>query len=63
MSNEFFQDWLFHYNPYTKEWNAFKREHMNDYFNGSIQALHSKSFKTLTGYVKTCAAANSDLPV
>lgn len=27
-------DYLFHYNSYTGEWNAFKREHYNDYFNG-----------------------------
>jgi hypothetical protein len=27
-------DYLFHYNPYTGKWNAFKREHYNDYFNG-----------------------------
>ena len=43
-------NWLFHYNPYTGLWSAFKREQMNDYFNGKLiptDLLRSKTQKTL----------------
>jgi len=43
-------DWLFHYNPYTKLWSAFRRHQMTDYFNGKLIAkdvLRSKYQKTL----------------
>ena len=42
--------WLFHYNSFTQSWSAFKREQMNDYFNGKLiskDLLRSKSQKTL----------------
>lgn len=29
-------DYLLHFNIYTKKWNAFKREKVVDYFNGSL---------------------------
>lgn len=31
---EQYQQYLFHFNPYTKEWNAFLREDLQKYFNG-----------------------------
>lgn len=34
MKNEYLQGWVFHFNPYTNEWNAFIREHYVSYFNG-----------------------------
>ena len=34
MKNEHLQQWVFHFNPYTKEWNAFLRTHYLSYFNG-----------------------------
>ena len=41
-------DWLFHYNPHTKSWAAFRRENMQDYFNGNFEnVVKSKSQKTL----------------
>lgn len=41
-------DWLFHYNPHTKSWAAFKREHMQKYFNGEHEnVIKSKTQKTL----------------
>lgn len=41
-------DWLFHYNPHTKSWAAFKREYMQDYFNGDHEnVIKSKTQKTL----------------
>jgi len=29
-------DYLFHFNPYNKEWNAFRREDKEKYFNGEL---------------------------
>ena len=41
-------DWLFHYNPFTKLWAAFKREDLIDYFNGEYKnVIRSTSRKTL----------------
>jgi hypothetical protein len=41
-------DWLFHYNPFTKTWNAFKRDDLKKYFNGeSENTLSSKNYNTL----------------
>lgn len=28
-------NWMFHYNPYTKKWNGFRREEYVNYFNGT----------------------------
>jgi len=45
---EALHDWLFHYNPYTKAWAAFKREDSSDYFNGNHEnVIKSKSQTTL----------------
>lgn len=33
---EAFYEWLFHYNPYTQVWSAFRREHKEKYFNGEL---------------------------
>lgn len=35
--------WLFHYNPFTHKWCAFKREDYLDYFNGKKEATVSSS--------------------
>lgn len=41
-------DWLFHYNPYTNSWVAFKKEDYINYFNGNHEnVIKSKSQKTL----------------
>jgi len=41
-------NWLFHYNPYTKSWAAFKRDDLVAYFNGDmLKVIKSKSQKTL----------------
>lgn len=41
-------NWLFHYNPYVQSWNAFRREHATEYFNGDYKnVIKSKSQKTL----------------
>lgn len=52
------QDWLFHYNPYKKEWCAFKRDQLNDYFNGTLKdAIISKNHRIL---VSAITKANGD---
>lgn len=41
-------DWLFHYNPYNKVWNAFRRDESSQYFNGELEnVLSSKNYNTL----------------
>jgi hypothetical protein len=45
-------NWLFHYNPYTESWAAFKRDDLVPYFNGDMtNVLKSKSQKTLEGLI------------
>lgn len=45
--NELF-DWVFHYNPYTQKWNATKREHATELFNGNNgHVISSSSVDTL----------------
>jgi hypothetical protein len=49
-------DYLFHYNKYTKYWNAFKRENKEKYFNGQLkeeEILKSKNIMHLINYIKT----------
>lgn len=49
---EHFQDYLFHYNPYTEMWAAFKREHSNEYFNGQVEnVVFYFSIKDLVRYI------------
>lgn len=46
------QDWLFHYNPYKKEWCAFKRDQLNDYFNGTLKhTIISKNHRILVSSI------------
>lgn len=41
-------DWLFHYNHYTNLWNTFRREDVQDYFNGTLEnVISSKKQSTL----------------
>lgn len=45
-------NWLFHYNPYTKNWAVFKREQSSDYFNGKLtNVLVSKKHSTLVDII------------
>lgn len=54
MENEFFQEWLFQYNPYTKEWSAFRREHNDEYWNNksSPNIVSHKDIATLISTMK-----------
>jgi len=50
--NERFQDYLFHYNPYTELWAAFNREYSNDYFNGQVEnVVFHHNVKDLVRYI------------
>lgn len=45
-------NWLFHYNPYTKNWAVFRREDSSDYFNGKLKnVLVSKKQSTLVDII------------
>lgn len=47
-------DYYFHYNIYTKEWNAFKRDIANQYLNGTltdVQVMKAKNIDDLVKYV------------
>jgi hypothetical protein len=58
---EHFQDYLFHYNPYTEMWAAFKREHSNEYFNGQVEnVVFYFSIKDLVRYIDRLE--NSTIP-
>jgi hypothetical protein len=48
MEKEFMNDWLFHYNPYTKIWSAFHRQDMVKYFNGEKTSTIIQSNKQST---------------
>lgn len=57
MKNEFFQDWLFHYNPYIKKWAAFTRENCTAYFSGDYEnpeILRSSKIDTLLAILTRC---------
>ena len=41
MKNDFLQQYIFHFNAYTGEWNGFLREHYLEYFNGVYDNVHS----------------------
>ena len=41
MKNEFLQQYVFHFNPYTNEWNGFLREHYLEYFNGVYDNVYT----------------------
>lgn len=55
LMNEAFNDYIFHYNPYSRVWSAVKREYSNAYFNGEDipeGGIHrSEDLKILTHYI------------
>lgn len=54
-STNLLYDYLFHFNSYTKEWNAFRREDKEKYFNGELMkhgVLKSPSFNGLLKELK-----------
>jgi len=50
---EHFHDYVFHYNPYTELWSAFKRDQYAKYFNGESEAVTTcRSIKDLVRYIQ-----------
>lgn len=48
--------YLFHYNPHTELWTAFKREELTDYFEGKLKnekLLKARDVNTLVSYLAT----------
>jgi|LakMenE18May11ns_1017448.scaffolds.fasta_scaffold9911690_2 hypothetical protein len=41
MKDEFLQQYVFNFNPYTREWNGFLREHYIEYFNGVYDNVYT----------------------
>lgn len=53
--DEVLNHYIFHFNPYTGFWNAFKREQYLDYFNGKLgegKYLSSKYHEDIVRYIK-----------
>ena len=46
---EHLYDWVFHYNPYTKQWSAIPRDSYKEYWNDTNMkgVIKSSSHKTL----------------
>jgi hypothetical protein len=45
-------DWLFHYNIYTKKWEAFKRDEVAAFGSGKAKLITSSNINTLIEIVK-----------
>ena len=53
--DEILNHYIFDYNPYTRYWNAFKREQYLDYFNGKLEEkeyIRGKSQDDIVRYLK-----------
>lgn len=46
--NSLFYEWLFHYNPHTEVWSAFKRNQKEKYFNGELDKDDMYQSKKIT---------------
>ena len=60
--DEFMQDWVFHYNPYSKQWAAIPRDHYTEYWNNfkHPEVLRSKHMNTLLSLLYK-AKGNKDI--
>jgi hypothetical protein len=48
----YLHDFIFHYNSYTKKWNAAKRDHYNELFSGNEgNVISSSDIKTLLSLI------------
>lgn len=50
VTNEFLNDYLFHYNPYEKMWYGFKREYASTYFNDRESIPKNELFAGLSSW-------------
>jgi hypothetical protein len=48
-NNDYLNDWVFHFNPYTEMWAAIPKDHYQDYWNDYAHAdiLRSTHLNTL----------------
>ena len=49
-------DYIFHYNPYTELWSAFKKEDKENYFNGEAprnEIIKAKKIQDLISWITT----------
>lgn len=59
VKDEFLQQWMFHFNPYTREWNGFHRDNYVKYLNGvgGDSIYTASSMGELLRYIKSKHAA------
>lgn len=50
VTNEFLNDYLFHFNPYENRWYGFKREHNSAYFNNREGIPKGEIFTALSSW-------------
>ena len=52
--NEILQEYMFHFNPYTKMWAGFSRDAKDDYFNGieSSKIIYNENIKTIIKFIQ-----------
>lgn len=53
-------NWVFNYNIYTKKWQAVKREHYQELFNGGSHVIRSSDINTLVSIINK-TDGNSEL--
>jgi len=59
IKDEYLQQWIFHFNPYTKLWSGFHRDNYIDYLNGmgGDNIYTSTSMGELLRHIKSIHAA------
>ena len=60
--DDFMNDWVFHYNTYSKQWAAIPRDYYNEYWNNfkHPEVLRSKHMNTLLSLLYK-AKGNKDI--
>lgn len=59
-----FYDWLFHYNAYTDQWNAFHRDDQHAYWNGGEHKhpiLRDRELKTIMAKIQATKGKDDEL--
>lgn len=49
---EYYQQYVFAYNPYTKVWHCIDRDKINEYYNQGLSHLSSKDIKDILRWLK-----------
>jgi hypothetical protein len=55
VKDEYLQHWVFHFNPYTRVWSGFHRDHYVKYLNGvgGSNIYSAPSMDKLLRYIKS----------